>query len=62
MSIETFREKVNLNIFNSKETVSLIFRILSSLVAVLAIGLLIYSIGFPQNEESRKIEIFFIKF
>lgn len=62
MSIETFREKVNLKIFNSKDTVTLIFRIQSSLVAVMAIGLLIYSIGFPQNDESRKVEIFFIKF
>ncbi len=62
MSIETFREKVNLKIFNSKEAVLLIFRIQSSLVAVMAIGLLIYSIGFPQNDESRLIEIFFLKF
>jgi trk system potassium uptake protein len=62
MSIDTFREKVNLKIFNSKEIVLLIFRIQSSLVAVMAIGLLIYSIGFPQNDESRYIEIFFMKF
>ncbi len=62
MSVETFRERVNLKIFNSKDTVALIFRIQSSLVAVLAIGLLIYSIGFPQNDESRKVEIFFMKF
>lgn len=62
MSIETFRERVNLKLFKSKETVLLIFRIQSSLVAVLALGLLIYSIGFPQNDESRKIEIFFMKF
>ncbi len=62
MSIETFRERVNLKIFNSKDIVLLIFRIQSSLVAVMAIGLLIYSIGFPQNDESRKVEIFFMKF
>lgn len=62
MSIETFRERVNLKLFKSKETVLLIFRIQSSLVAVLAIGLLIYSIGFPQNDESRHVEIFFMKF
>ena len=54
MSIETFRERVNLKIFDSKETALLIFRILSSLVAVLGVGLLIYSLGFPQNDESRK--------
>ncbi|HMT30431.1 MAG TPA: potassium transporter TrkG [Bacteroidia bacterium] len=62
MSIETFRERVNLKIFDSKDTVLLIFRILSSLVAVLGLGLIIYSIGFPQTDESRKIEIFFMKF
>lgn len=62
MSIDTFRERVNLRLFKSKETVLLIFRIQSSLVAVLAIGLLIYSIGFPQNDESRHVEIFFMKF
>jgi len=62
MSIETFREKVNLKIFASKEVVLLIFRIQSSLVAVMAIALLIYTIGFPQNDESRYIEIFFMKF
>jgi len=62
MSIEKFRERVNLKIFSSKETVLLIFRIQSSLVATLAIGLLIYIIGFPQNDEIRHIEIYFMKF
>lgn len=62
MSIDIFREKVNLKLFRSKETVMLLFRIQSSLVAVMAIALLIYSIGFPQNDESRKVEIFFMKF
>jgi trk system potassium uptake protein TrkH len=62
MSIDTFREKVNLKLFSSKETVLLIFRIQSSLVATLAIGLLIYIVGFPQNDEIRTIEIYFMKF
>ncbi len=62
MSIESFREKVNLKIFASKEAVLLIFRIQSSLVAMMAVGLLIYIIGFPQNDETRNIEIFFMKF
>jgi len=62
MSIDSFREKVNLRIFNSKETVLLIFRILSFVVAFLAVGLLTYAIGFPQTDESRIIEIFLIKF
>lgn len=62
MSIDTFREKVNLKLFSSKETVLLIFRIQSSLVATMAIGLLIYIVGFPQNDEIRSIEIYFMKF
>ena len=62
MSIESFREKVNLRIFASKEAVLLIFRIQSSLVAMMAVSLLIYIIGFPQNDEMRNIEIFFMKF
>lgn len=62
MSIDTFREKVNLKLFSSKETVLLIFRIQSSLVATMAIGLLIYIVGFPQNDEIRAIEIYFMKF
>lgn len=62
MSIDTFREKVNLKLFSSKETVLLIFRIQSSLVATMAIGLLIYIVGFPQNDEIRTIEIYFMKF
>ncbi len=62
MSIETFREKVNLKIFSSKEIVLLLFRIQSSLVATMAFGLLIYILGFPQNDELRHIEIYFMKF
>ena len=62
MSINTFRERVNLKLFSSKETVLLIFRIQSSIVATIAIGLLIYIIGFPQNDEIRHIEIYFMKF
>jgi trk system potassium uptake protein len=62
MSIETFRERVNLKIFSSKETVLLLFRIQSSLVATMALGLLIYIVGFPQSDELRHIEIYFMKF
>ena len=61
MNINEFRERVNLRLFKSKETTLFVFSVLSSLVAVMAIGLLIYSIGFPQTPELRKIEIFFIK-
>ena len=62
MTLNTFREKVNLRLFSSKETVLLIFRIQSALVAAMALGVLVYIIGFPQNDEIRGIEIFFMKF
>ncbi|MFM7902836.1 MAG: hypothetical protein ACKPAD_12740, partial [Bacteroidota bacterium] len=62
MTLNTFREKVNLRIFSSKETVLLIFRIQSALVAAMALGVLVYIVGFPQNDEIRGIEIFFMKF
>lgn len=62
MSIDTFRERVNLKLFSSKETVLMIFRIQSSLIATIAIALLIYIVGFPQNDEIRYLEIFFMKF
>ncbi|HEX5002458.1 MAG TPA: potassium transporter TrkG [Bacteroidia bacterium] len=61
MSINEFREKVNLRLFKSKDTVLFIFGVLSSLIAVLAVGLLIYSIGFPQTPALRNVEMFFIK-
>lgn len=62
MSIDTFRERVNLKLFSSKETVLMIFRIQSSLIATISIALLIYIVGFPQNDEIRHLEIFFMKF
>jgi trk system potassium uptake protein TrkH len=62
MSINSIREKINLRLFSSKETVLLLFRIQSALVAAMALGLLIYVLGFPQNDEIRSIEIFFMKF
>ncbi len=62
MSIDSFREKVNLRIFGSKDTVLLLFRIQSFIVAFLAIGVLVYSIGFPQTDENRTVEIFLMKF
>src|SRR5512138_1363834 len=62
MSINEFREKVNLRLFKSKDTTLFIFGVLSSVIAMLGIGLLIYSIGFPQTPELRKIEIFFVRF
>ncbi len=61
-SIDRFREKVNLRIFRSKNTVLRIFRILSVLVACFGVAFLIYVFGFPQTEELRRVEIFFLKF
>lgn len=62
MSLNTFREKVNLKLFSSKDTVLFIFRIQSALVAAMALAVLVYIVGFPQNDEIRRIEIFFMKF
>ena len=62
MSLNTFRERVNLKIFSSKDTVLTIFKVQSSLVAAMAIALMVYIAGFPQNDEIRTIEIFFMKF
>lgn len=62
MSIDTFRERVNLKLFSSKEAVLMIFSIQSSLIATISIALLIYIVGFPQNDEIRHLEIFFMKF
>ena len=59
-SIERFREKVNLKIFSSKNIVLKIFRVQSVLVAFLGIAFLIYVFGFPQTDESRKVEIYFL--
>lgn len=61
-SVDRFREKVNLKIFSSKNIVLKIFKVQSVLVASFGIAFLIYVFGFPQTEESRKIEIYFLKF
>ena len=48
-----FRERVNLYIYNSKNTVLTLFRWSNFLVAFSMIGVLIYYYGFPQTPESR---------
>ncbi len=59
--INRFREYVNLKIFSSKNVVLNTFRVLRLVVAFIALGLLIYSFGFPEQVEGRDIQIFFLK-
>ncbi|MCC6385187.1 MAG: ATPase [Bacteroidia bacterium] len=60
--INRLREKVNLKIFSSKGTVLKIIRVQSVFIALLGIALLVYVFGFPQTDETREIEILFLKF
>ena len=64
MTIREFREKVNLSLYSSKNTVTLIQRIVMALVTLTAFGALIHYYGFPQTFESknRLIEIFKFSF
>jgi trk system potassium uptake protein len=50
MTWETFREKVNLTLYNSKDNVLWIFRWLHVFVSLSALGVLVYYYGFPQTE------------
>lgn len=62
MSIDSFRERVNLRIFSSKSNVLNLFKVFSMIVAFIAVGVLVHSIGFPQTEEGRRVNIFLLKF
>lgn len=55
MSIQHFREKVNLRIYNSKTQVLRLFRYIIAVVSLIALGTLTYYYGFPQTDESRKL-------
>ncbi len=60
--VNRFREYVNLKIFSSKNVVLNIFRVQRVFVAFIATALLVYSFGFPENEDSKEIVFFFLKF
>ena len=51
-----FREKANIVLYNSKDRVLRIFRLLSILVSLFALGIVTYYFGYPLNEnEDRQI-------
>ncbi|MDX1653378.1 MAG: potassium transporter TrkG [Brumimicrobium sp.] len=51
--LKDFREKVNLKLYSSKNTVLSFFRVAHVIVALSMIGVLVYYYGFPQTEDSR---------
>src|SRR6185436_724796 len=57
MSIYSFRERVNLKIYSSKEKVLPWFGRLSIFFALLSIGTLIYYYGFPNTPEHLAAEL-----
>lgn len=61
MSIYSFREKVNLKIYSSKEKVLPWFARLSVFFALLSIGTLIYYYGFPNTPEHLATELFIFR-
>jgi len=52
MSLQSFRERINLLIYDSKVKVLTILQFISISVSLVAISLLTYYYGFPQNEAS----------
>lgn len=53
MSLRSFRERVNIFLFDSKDQVLGLLSYASFAVSLFAIGVLIYFFGYPQDEESR---------
>ena len=51
--LNTFREKVNLAIYDSKERVLNTFRALNVFITLIAFGTLLYYYGFPQDHETN---------
>ncbi|MDQ3193015.1 MAG: ATPase [Bacteroidota bacterium] len=61
MSLQSFRESVNLYIYDSKERNLRILRYVSFFVSVSVIGVLVYYYGFPQTEEREEVLLGIIK-
>ncbi|MBL4623774.1 MAG: hypothetical protein JKY42_01325 [Flavobacteriales bacterium] len=53
MSFSSFREEANFRLYNSKDTVLGILRILSMAVSVSALGIMVYYYGFDHSPESK---------
>jgi trk system potassium uptake protein len=61
MSVRSFREKVNLYIYDSKERNLRILRYASFFVSVAVIGVIVYYYGMPQTTERQKVLLNIIK-
>ena len=53
MSIQSIREKINLALYDSRESVLRLFKIGSFLIATCIIGLLVYQFGFRPSQETK---------
>lgn len=61
MSWQQFREKANLFLFKNKEESLGAFKALNIFVTILAIGTMIWSYGFPLNDQERHLSLMIIK-
>jgi hypothetical protein len=61
MSIRSFREKVNLYIYDSKERNLRILRYASFFVSLAVIGVIVYYYGMPQTPERQRVLLDIIK-
>lgn len=53
MSIQSIREKINLALYDSKESVLRLFKICSFIIATIVLSLLIYQFGFETSQETK---------
>ena len=61
MSIQSIREKINLALYDSKDSVLRLFKIGSFLIATCIIGLLVYQFGFRPSQETKEWIVLAIK-
>ncbi len=61
MSLRSFREKVNILLYDSKPKMLRLLRYLNLIISFIAIGTLLYFYGFPQSPMSKAILLGIIK-
>ena len=61
MSIQSIREKINLSLYDSKESVLRLFKIGSFIIASIILSLLVYQFGFSLDQETKDWIIIAIK-
>lgn len=61
MSIQSIREKINLSLYDSKESVLRLFKIGSFIIASFILSLLVYQFGFSPDQETKDWIIIAIK-